>query len=66
MADNVDTCSMSQSGKNWENAAAHCAFSSVKIEQVERKDYRPPLKHALRFLTILSAFIIRHVVYSTI
>jgi hypothetical protein len=66
MADDGDTCPMSQSGKTWENAAAHCAFSSVEIEQVERKDYRPPLKHALRFLTILSAFIIRHVVYSTI
>jgi transposase InsO family protein len=39
MADNGVTCSMSWSGKVWDNAAAESFFSSLKIERVKRKVY---------------------------
>ena len=41
MADNGVTCSMSRSGNVWDNAAMQSFFSSLKIERVARKVYRP-------------------------
>ena len=40
MADNGVTCSMSRSGKVWDNAAMESFFSSLKTERIGRKVYR--------------------------
>jgi putative transposase len=40
MADNGVTCSMSRSGKVWDNAAMESFFSSLKTERIARKTYR--------------------------
>ena len=40
MADNGVACSMSRSGKVWDNAAMESFFSSVKTEPTTRKVYR--------------------------
>ena len=40
MTDNGVTCSMSQSGNVWDNAAMESFFSSLKTERIARKTYR--------------------------
>lgn len=40
MADQGITCSMSQSGNCWDNAAIESFFSSLQTERTARKTYR--------------------------
>ena len=40
MADHGVTCSMSRSGKVWDNAATESFFSSLKTERTARKTHR--------------------------
>jgi putative transposase len=59
MADHGVTCSMSRSGKVWDNAVMESFFSSMKTERIGRKTYRMR-NHAKADVSIISsAFTIR-------
>jgi putative transposase len=42
MADNGVSCSMSRSGKVWDNAAMESFLSSLKVERIKGRVYRTP------------------------